>query len=199
MAIGRLSVVRSCAMTGFRPRTLLAALAAVLLVLVAPSTASASQPYAGPTPQLACDQQSLPETGAQGRVPKAEVDSGRAAKGYRCNTAQVGTFGDSGGFRVERYVDASGHECAFYDSTLLFPTSASKNAQEGLGVYVLDMTDHAHPVHTASLTTPAMLSPHESLRLNQTRGLLAADMGYPTFNPGFVDIYDVSRDCRYPT
>jgi len=186
-------------MPGLPSRTLVPALAALLLVLAAPATASGAQPYDGPTPQLACDQQSLPETGAQGRVPKAEVDSGRAAKGYRCNTAQVGTFGDSGGFRVERYVDASGHVCAFYDSTLLFPTSASKNAQEGLGVYVLDMTDHAHPVHTASLTTPAMLSPHESLRLNQKRGLLAADMGYPTFNPGFVDIYDVSRDCRYPT
>ena len=185
-------------MAGLPSRTLVPALAALLLVLSAPSTASGAQPSDGPTPQLACDQQSLPETGAQGRVPKAEVDNGRAAKGYRCNTAQVGTFGDSGGFRVERYVDASGHECAFYDSTLLFPTSASKNAQEGLGVYVLDMTDHAHPVHTASLTTPAMLSPHESLRLNQTRGLLAADMGYPTFNPGFVDIYDVSHDCRYP-
>jgi hypothetical protein len=174
------------------------ALAALLVVLAAPSTVSGAQPYDGPTPQLACDKQSLPENGAQGRVPKAEVDNGRAAKGYRCNTAQVGTFGDSGGFRVERYVDASGHDCAFYDSTLLFPTSAPKNGQEGLGVYVLDMTDHAHPVHTASLTTPAMLSPHESLRLNQKRGLLAADMGYPTFNPGFVDVYDVRSDCRYP-
>jgi hypothetical protein len=174
------------------------ALAALLLVLAGSSTVSGAQPDAGPTPQLACDKQSLPESGAQGRVPKAEVDNGRASKGYRCNSAQVGTFGDSGGFRVERYVDASGHECAFYDSTLLFPTSAPANGAEGLGVYVLDMADHAHPVHTASLTTPAMLSPHESLRLNRKRGLLAADMGYPTFNPGFVDVYDVSNDCRHP-
>ena len=185
-------------MAGFPVRTLVPAFAALLLVLAAPSTVSGAQLYAGPTPQLACDKQSLPETGAQGRVPKAEVDNGRAAMGYRCNTAQVGIFGGSGGFRVERYIDASGHDCAFYDSTLLFPTSAPNNAQEGLGVYVLDMTDHAHPVHTASLTTPAMLSPHESLRLNQKRGLLAADMGYPTFNPGFVDVYDVSNDCRHP-
>ena len=131
-------------------------------------------------------------------MPKSEADSGRAALGYRCNTAQVGTFGDSGGFRVERYVDAAGHECAYYDTTLLFPTSAPNNTQEGLGVYALDMTDHAHPVHTSTLSTPAMLSPHESLRLNRKRGLLAADMGYPTFNPGFVDVYDVSQDCRHP-
>ena len=175
----------------------LTVLAVLLLLLSVPGYASTNL-YAGATPQLPCDSQSLPETGTQGRVPKAEVDSGRAALGYRCNTARVGSFGDSGGFRVERYVDAAGHECAFYDSTLLFPTSAPNNAQEGLGVYVLDMTDHAHPVHTATLTTPAMLSPHESLRLNQKRGLLAADMGYPTYNPGFVDVYDVSKDCRHP-
>jgi hypothetical protein len=43
-----------------------------------------------------------------------------------------------------------------------------------------------------------MQSPHESLRLNTTRGLLVADMGYPTWNPGFVDVYDVSQDCRHP-
>src|SRR5438105_10789683 len=179
------------------PWSPVAALAVLLLVPATPSFAT-SAPFAGATPQLACDSQSLPETGTQGRVPKSEVDSGRAALGYRCNTAQVGAFGDSGGFRVERYVDAAGHECAYYDTTLLFPTSAPNNTQEGLGVYALDMTDHAHPVQTSTLSTPAMLSPHESLRLNQRRGLLAADMGYPTFNPGFVDVYDVSQDCRHP-
>ena len=154
--------------------------------------------YNGPTPQIACDSQSVPETGPQGRVPKAEVDNGRAAKGYRCNTALVGQQGNTGGFRVERYIDAAGHECAFYDSTLLFPTNLKNGAASEIGVYVLDMTDHAHPVFTTNLTTPAMVSPHESLRLNQKRGLLVADMGYPTFNPGFVDVYDVSADCRHP-
>jgi hypothetical protein len=43
-----------------------------------------------------------------------------------------------------------------------------------------------------------MQSPHESVRLNARRGLLVADMGYPTFNPGFVDVYDVTQDCRHP-
>jgi len=174
-----------------------ALIAALFLLLASPGQAAGPISF-GPTPQLACDSQSLPETGTQGRVPKSEVDSGRAALGYRCNTTKVGTFGDSGGFRVDRYVDAAGHECAYYDTTLLFPTNARNNTQEGLGVYALDMTDHAHPVHTATLSTPAMMSPHESLRVNQKRGLLAADMGYPTFNPGFVDVYDVSQDCRHP-
>jgi hypothetical protein len=147
---------------------------------------------------LPCDSQSLPETGAQGRVPKAETDSGRSNLGYRCNTALVGQQGNTGGFRVERYIDKAGHECAFYDSTLLFPTNLKNGATSEIGVYVLDMTDHAHPKFTTNLVTPAMDSPHESLRLNQKRGLLAADMGYPTFNPGFVDVYDVSQDCRHP-
>jgi hypothetical protein len=43
-----------------------------------------------------------------------------------------------------------------------------------------------------------MQSPHESLSLNQTRGLLAADLGNAFAYPGWVDLYDVSRDCRHP-
>lgn len=72
------------------------------------------------------------------------------------------------------------------------------NESDRTGVFVLDMADPAKPVKTTNLLTPAMQSPHESLELKQTRGLLAADMGYPTFNPGFVDIYDVTDDCRAP-
>ncbi|MFY9615861.1 MAG: hypothetical protein WAT58_10735 [Candidatus Dormiibacterota bacterium] len=170
---------------------------ALAFLLTTPVQATSAL-YSGPTPQLPCDSQSLPETGAQGRVPKAETDNGRAAKGYTCNTALVGQQGNTGGFRVERYIDAAGHECAFYDSTLLFPTNLKNGANSEVGVYVLDMTDHSHPVFTTNLVTPAMISPHESLRLNQKRGLLVADMGYPTFNPGFVDVYDVSKDCRHP-
>src|SRR5205807_3216861 len=124
--------------------------------------------------------------------------SGRAAQGYTCNTEVVSHYGRTGGFKVFRYGDPAGHECAFYDSTLLFPTAAVLSPTQRLGVFVLDMSAPAHPVQTDALTTPAMLSPHESLSLDAKRGLLAADMGYPTFNPGFVDIYDVSKDCRHP-
>jgi hypothetical protein len=53
-------------------------------------------------------------------------------------------------------------------------------------------------VHTDTLRTPAMQSPHESLRLNQKRGLLVADMATPATDPAFVDIYDVTADCRHP-
>jgi hypothetical protein len=62
----------------------------------------------------------------------------------------------------------------------------------------MDMTDPAHPVHVDTLRTPAMQSPHETLRLNKKRGLLAAAFSYPTFQPGVVDVYDVTADCRHP-
>ena len=151
----------------------------------------------GPTPGTACGKGSLPEK-TQGRAPTSDVASGRFAKGYSCNISQISHLGASGGYRVERYVDKAGHECAYWDSTLLFPTSAPDENVEGTGVYVMDMSDPAHPVHTDTLRTPAMQSPHESLRLNQKRGLLVADMATPVTDPGFVDVWDVSKDCRHP-
>jgi hypothetical protein len=180
----------------------LGAVAAALLLAGAGgglSGASAAVPTVPPaTPDAPCGPGSKPETGTQGRVSTADVMSGRAAQGYTCNTQVVSHYGRTGGFKTFRYVDTAGHVCAFYDSTLLFPTAAVLSPTQRLGVFVLDMSDPAHPVQTDALTTPAMLSPHESLSLDTKRGLLAADMGYPTFNPGFVDIYDVSKDCRHP-
>jgi hypothetical protein len=165
--------------------------------LLTSSASGASAPYSGPTPGIACDKGSLPEK-TQGRAPLSDVASGRTAEGYRCNAVQVSHSGASGGFRVERYVDKAGHECAFFDNTLLFPTSVPDEGAEGPGTYVMDMHDPAHPVHTATLVTPAMQSPHESLRLNTRRGLLVADMATPATDPAFVDVYDVSQDCRQP-
>jgi hypothetical protein len=180
----------------------LLALTALLGAVVVPAgvssaNAPAHQPYAGPTRDISCDKGSMPEK-VQGKAPKADYDSGRAAKGYYCNAREISHYGKSGGYRVERYADNSGHECAFWDSTLLFPTNVPDEGTEGPGVYVMDMHDPRHPVHTDTLRTPAMESPHESLRLNQKRGLLVADMGYPTANPGFVDVYSVKQDCRHP-
>ena len=144
----------------------------------------------------------MPETDLQGRVPAADYESGRVEEGYRCNAELIGSFLPSspdqgeGGLKVERYVDAAGHECAYSDSTQLFPTNIGN--EHGAGVYVLDMADPSKPVKTASLTTPAMLSPHESLVLNQKRGLLVAVAGNLFTAPGIVDVYDVTGDCRHP-
>ncbi|MBK5306240.1 MAG: hypothetical protein JJD92_06080 [Frankiaceae bacterium] len=170
--------------------------AAALTVLALPAPASAADAYP-PTPQVPCEAGSLQES-TQGRVPLAEVTSGRAAKGYTCNTRELGHFGVTGGFRVESYVDKAGHVCAFYDTTLLFPKDTLNQGVEGTGTYVLDMTDPAKPIHTDTLRTSAMQSPHETLRLHKKRGILAAALSYPTFNPGFVDVYDVTADCRHP-
>ena len=153
------------------------------------------------TPPASCGPGSLPETGIQGRVSREDHDSGRALEGYRCNAVAVGSFatpnanGTVGGFKVERYTDAAGHDCAYYDTTLLFPTNL---ADATGGVNVLDMSDPTRPVLTARLVTPAMLSPHESLVLSHSRGVLAAVLGNPAFGPGVVDLYDISQDCRNP-
>jgi hypothetical protein len=103
--------------------------------------------------------------------------------------------GTVGGFKVERYVDAAGHECAYYDTTLLYPTNALD--AEG-GVNVLDMSDPTRPTLTTRLLTPAMNTPHESLVLSHERGLLVAVAGNLVTNVGQIDIYDVSKDCRQP-
>lgn len=152
-------------------------------------------------PKAKCGPGSRPETGTQGRVSRAEHESGRAAEGYTCNMEMVGSYtvpdavGTVGGFKVERYTDAAGHDCAYYDSTLLFPTNLID--LQG-GVNVLDMSDPTKPTLTAQLVTPAMLSPHESVIVSHQRGVLAAVLGNPAFGPGVVDIYDISQDCRHP-
>jgi hypothetical protein len=154
--------------------------------------------YAGSlpaTPRARCAPGDRPEGAIQGRVPAADYDNGRAAKGYTCNAKVVGRFGTNGGFRVARYVDRQRHVCAFYDSTLLFPRDVTDDTP---GTYVMDMADPRHPVRTAVLRSPAMISPHESLRLNARRGLLVAVMGSATAQVGFVDVWDVGKDCRQP-
>jgi hypothetical protein len=157
----------------------------------------------GPAPAVPaaeCGPGSLPETSIQGRVPKADYESGRAALGYTCNTEEVGHQGSSGGFKTLRYTDSQGHTCAFYDSTLVIGRDVLSNlaSGDGQGVVVLDMSDPAHPVRTANLVTPTMLSPHESLLVNEQRGLLAAEMGTALTLPGILEIYDVKTDCRHP-
>jgi hypothetical protein len=182
-------------------RYLIAAIAAVIAAVsiggVVSSAGGAPAPKAPPTQGIGCDKGSLPEK-IQGKAPAADYESGRAEKGYFCNAREVSHFGKTGGYRVERYVDEAGHECAFWDSTLLWPNNIPDQGTEGPGVYVMDMKNPAKPVHTDTLRTPAMQSPHESVRLNTKRGLLVADMGYPTWNPGFVDVFDVSKDCLHP-
>ena len=149
----------------------------------------------GATPDAPCGPGSRPETSRQGRAPLADYKSGRAAKGYTCNVTDIGHEGSSGGFQVHRYVDKAGHECGYYDGTLLFPTNEPDSPG---GTVVLGMSNPAKPVRTTVLNTLAMKTPHESLRLNAKRGLLVAVAGSPATQAGVVDVYDVSQDCRKP-
>src|SRR4051794_18155710 len=145
------------------------------------------------TPLVSCGPGSHEQPGVDGRVPE-----GSAKDGLNCNAKAVAHQGTEGGFKVFRYVDTAGHECAFYDSTLLFPLNALNPGAGSKGVIVLDMSDPAHPKQTDTLTELPMLSPHESLNLNEKRGLLAAVNGNPATYPGLVAIYDVHADCRHP-
>ncbi|MDP9101528.1 MAG: hypothetical protein M3N21_05215 [Actinomycetota bacterium] len=123
------------------------------------------------------------------------MSSGRFALGYYCNARLVSHLGSNGGFRVESYRDHSGHVCGYFDSGTMFPDTIHP---EGSGVWVVDMADPAHPRLATSLTTPAMLSPHESLRVNERRGLLVADLGNGVTNAGFVDVYSIEDNCLAP-
>ena len=190
-------------MRGTREAVLALAVTTLVLLGASPGagqqrTAGADEPPLRPTPQGPCGPGSIPEPGMQGRVAADDVDSGRVKSGYRCNIEQIGRAGIAGGFKVERYVDEAGRECAYYDTTLLFPTNVANLSQQPTGVHVLDMSNPAKPKRTAELLTPAMQSPHESLVLNAARGLLVAVAGNPFTAPGQVDVYDVSADCRNP-
>lgn len=161
-------------------RTLVALATAALVACGGRSSDAPSAPgNGGATPRAACGPGSRPETGMQGRVSAEDHASGRAAQGFTCNTELVGTYtvpnavGMVGGFKVERYVDKAGRECAYYDTTPLFPANV---ADANAGIHVLDMSDPAHPRLSARLVTPAMLSPHESLVVSQQAGVLAAVM-----------------------
>jgi hypothetical protein len=152
-----------------------------------------SEPPLVPVPRAKCGSGSHPEPSIQGRVP-----AGSANGGLNCNTQLISHQGESGGFKVLRYIDTRGHDCAFYDTALLFPFNAVRLSGESHGVAVLDMSDPRHPVQTDTLTELPMLSPHESLNLNPKRGLLAAVLGNPSTYPGLVSIYDAHADCRHP-
>lgn len=179
------------------------ALMAVALVACSRSNSptSTSPALSGATPKATCGPGSRPETGMQGRITAEERASGRAAEGYTCNTELVGSLtvpdpnSAVAGFKVQRYVDKSGRECAYYDTTTLFPSNI---LNESLGVNVIDMSDPTNPVVTTRLQSLAMLSPHESLVVSQEAGVLAAVMGNLVLLPGFVDVYDISEDCRDP-
>ena len=150
-------------------------------------------PFVATPAPTSCGPGSHPEPGIDGRVP-----AGTAANSLSCNVTLVGHQGTEGGFKVFRYIDTQGHECAFYDTTLMFPLNAlnpgggsvGRGGARHVGPGAPGADRHAHHL--------PMLSPHESLNLNPKRGLLAAVNGNLATEPGFFSIYDVHDDCRHP-
>jgi hypothetical protein len=176
-----------------------------MLLLSAPAMASIVEPPLTATPQAPCGEGDRPETGLQGQVSQDDHDSGRAAEGFTCNAELVGQHrmleetgignGSMAGFKVHRYVDDAGNECAYYDSSLLFPTNVGDGEA---GVVVLDMADPAKPVRTTQLVTPGMLQMHETLVISEERGMLGAITALVAAAPGVLDLYDLTQDCRDP-
>lgn len=195
-------------MTRFRTRLVRIAIAVTTLFSFGTmGGAGADYPTAidfSPTPGVACGPEDLPEE-IQGRTPYWDYETERAAQGYTCNASEVShlgnispTSGAAGGYRVHRFTDSQNRVCAYFDTTLLFPVNAWSAPPGQTGVWVLDMTDPANPIHTATLSTAAMQSPHESFSLNEARGLLGAVFANPLFYHGQFDLYDINADCRHP-
>jgi len=143
-------------------------------------------------PKATCGPGSHPETALQGQVPPPLRRPGQFS-GFNCNLELIGQSpGEGAGWQAAFFTDKTGHVCAYYD------TSPSTANREHRGVVVIDATDPAKPAATAYLETPAMLDPMESLKVNETRGLLAAVQSIDDKTGAHVDIYDISRDCRAP-
>jgi hypothetical protein len=132
-----------------------------------------------------------PETALQGQVPAALRSAGFG--GFNCNLSLVGQLqGEGGNWSSATFNDGAGRSCAYYATAV--PGATRQNA----GVPVIDISDRAKPLRTASLTTPAMLDPWESLRVNDRRQILIADNGQNGAGGPEVDVYDLSGDCRSP-
>lgn len=141
-------------------------------------------PLNDPVPKAVCGTGSQPETDIQGRVPIEDRVSGRSQEGYRCNMelkSQLQGVGASWQF-------AWFEDCGYYGTT--FPGAH--------GVQVLDVSDSSNPKLSTTLTTPSMLDPWESLKVNEKRGLLGADTGWNIGGPAFFDVYDIKQDCAHP-
>ena len=142
-------------------------------------------PWTGPVPKANCGAGDRTEGGMQGETTRQERLSGDSEKGYNCNLEIVGQFRGEG-TKSQGALAWSDH-CAYY-------TTTNNPLQEHRGTIVLDVSDPAHPRVSTYLDAPAMLDPHESMKLNDRRKLLAGGQ----YNGPWFAIYDVARDCSHP-
>ncbi|HVA61504.1 MAG TPA: hypothetical protein VNG13_13350 [Mycobacteriales bacterium] len=120
-------------------------------------------------------------------MPLIDRQDGRSQLGYSCNLVEVGRYQGVGA----GWMNAWYGNCDYYDT--------GQNTVDP-GVQAIQVTDPVHPTPTARLTTPAMLGPWESLKVNQSRGLLAGVAAYDAAGQGplYFDVYDVKTNCGHP-
>jgi hypothetical protein len=66
------------------------------------------------------------------------------------------------------------------------------------GTIVLDVSNPADPKFVKNIFTPGMQDPWETLKVNKTRGLLAATNVMDGEGAAFMGIYDIKEDCKNP-
>ncbi|MCA1843896.1 MAG: hypothetical protein LC792_12075, partial [Actinobacteria bacterium] len=181
-----------------RRKVLSPLLAGLFLVPIVTPAGAAPAVFEGPVPRPpSCAPGDHPETGVQGEVPIADRQSGRSREGYNCNLELVGQYSRAEGFQGAAYQATYEGDCGYYE------TAAGTESRRG--VQVVDASNRSDPKVVANLTTPAMLSPWESLKAHPGRKLLAgvmlhtnAQTAFTGFTQaGFIDIYDV-HDCAKP-
>lgn len=138
-----------------------------------------------------CGPGARPEPGLQGQVPKAAQDSGHSKLGYRCNVKLVGQNdirGRGANFQLGWYRD-----CAYVGSV---GGREFQPADALDGIAVIDVADPRRPQLAGLVRSPVGFSQHEGVEVNQKRGMLVTlTQG---LNAQYVEVYDVSRDCRKP-
>lgn len=128
--------------------------------------------------KFGCGTKDTPETGIQGDIPRADLDSGRAEAGYNCGLSLVGEIPFSSGALAGGAVQAFDH-CAY------IRTSASN-------IDVYDLRDPLAPKQLASISPKGSKGgggTSETMRIVTTpsRALLASGSS----------IYDI-RNCEKP-
>ena len=152
---------------------------------------------ATPTAYGDCGPDALPETGFQGEVPRADQVGGRSKLGYRCNVRPVGENDIKQ--RGENFQLAWYRECAYVgligSRENNDPAPPPHDRLEGFAV--LDASDVRRPELVQIVRSAIGRGHHEGVTVNERRGLLVMTIGDP-FGARFIEIYDVSDDCRAP-
>lgn len=144
------------------------------------------------------------DTGAANDAP-SEVDASGAFEGEgtpwvkpapraTCASGDVGdpgTQGFDGDLRCNVQV-AGKLEVPHFLSMAWYKDCAYVNGNDSTAV--IDVSDSTKPTLVTTLTTAGMTSNWESMKVNQTRGVL---VGYQSFGP-VMDVYDVAADCKAP-